>query len=224
MADVSGSVGQGMSGSSCAGAHSMHSSGSQWRLSEHVRAARRSAAQKCQYRVFCRRTAPWRPTHAHQPSWRRVGRQQTTSRRRRRRAVLDVLVLRPRRLRGTRGCKLSQVVSASGMQPGKLTAIVYGVSKGSGPIAITADTCAQAAAWLVISRPRAPSAHVEALSELQLCFWLELSDAQATVGKRSTSALRWRRQREPPEASEPSTIGCDHLRPSFPTRPSNPWH
>ena len=54
-----------------------------------------------------------------------------------------------------------------------------------------------------------------ALSKLQLVTRFEFEDAQGTVGKRSTSTFRWCRQREPPEASEPSTVVLDHLARGF---------
>ena len=45
------------------------------------------------------------------------------------------------------------------------------------------------------------SEHLEARSELLLFTRLELAAAQGTVGKLSTSAFRWCRQREPSEVS-----------------------
>ena len=57
---------------------------------------------------------------------------------------------------------------------------------------------------------RAPRDSAESVSELLIVTWLELADAQGTVGKLSTRALPWRHQRAPPEPSEPSTIEMDH--------------
>ena len=62
----------------------------------------------------------------------------------------------------------------------------------------------------MITRQRAPRDCAEALSRLLLLTRFEFEDVQGTVGKRSTSALRWCRQREPSESSEPSTIDSDH--------------
>ena len=45
------------------------------------------------------------------------------------------------------------------------------------------------------------SDHLEAHSELLLLTRLELAAAKGTVGKLSTSAFLWRRQREPSEVS-----------------------
>ena len=48
------------------------------------------------------------------------------------------------------------------------------------------------------------------LSELQLVTWLELEDAPGTVGKLSTSALRFRHLRKPSVLSQPSATKLDH--------------
>ena len=56
----------------------------------------------------------------------------------------------------------------------------------------------------------ASSEHLEARSELLLVTSLELADAQGTVGKLSISAFRWRRQREPSEASLAISTAMDH--------------
>ena len=55
------------------------------------------------------------------------------------------------------------------------------------------------------------SEHLEARSELLLFTRLELAAAQGTVGKLSTSAFRWRRQREPSEASLAIPTAMDHV-------------
>ena len=56
----------------------------------------------------------------------------------------------------------------------------------------------------------ASSEHLEARSELLLVTSLELAAAKGTVGKLSTSAFRWRRQREPSEASLAISTAMDH--------------
>ena len=57
----------------------------------------------------------------------------------------------------------------------------------------------------------ASSEHLEARSELLLVTSLELAAAKGTVGKLSTSAFRWRRQREPSEASLAISTAMDHV-------------
>ena len=57
----------------------------------------------------------------------------------------------------------------------------------------------------------ASSEHLEARSELLLVTSLELADAQGTVGKLSISSFRWRRQREPSEASLAISTAMDHF-------------
>ena len=56
------------------------------------------------------------------------------------------------------------------------------------------------------------SEHLEARSELLLFTRLELAAAKGTVGQLSTSAFRWRRQREPSEASLAISTAMDHRR------------
>ena len=58
----------------------------------------------------------------------------------------------------------------------------------------------------------ASSEHLEARSELLLVTSLELAAAKGTVGKLSISAFRWRRQREPSEASLAISTAMDHRR------------
>ena len=65
-----------------------------------------------------------------------------------------------------------------------------------------------------ITALRAPRDRAGAEKEMLLVTWLDLADAQGIVGKRLRRAFCWRRQREPSELSEPSTIGLDHLRPN----------
>ena len=55
------------------------------------------------------------------------------------------------------------------------------------------------------------SEHLEARSELLLFTRLELAAAQGTVGKLSTSAFRWCRQREPSEVSPAISTVMDHV-------------
>ena len=55
------------------------------------------------------------------------------------------------------------------------------------------------------------SEHLEARSELLLFTRLELAAAQGTVGKLSTSAFRWCRQREPSEVSPAISAVMDHV-------------
>ena len=57
----------------------------------------------------------------------------------------------------------------------------------------------------------ASSEHLEARSELLLVTSLELAAAKGTVGKLSISAFRWRRQREPSEASLAISTAMDHV-------------
>jgi hypothetical protein len=95
-------------------------------------------------------------------------------------------------------------------QRAKLTVASHRRSGSPGAAAGVVGHCAQAAAWLVITRECAPRDCAEALSELQLLARFEFEDTQGTVGKRSTSAFRWRHWREPCDVSEPSTIDSDH--------------
>ena len=57
----------------------------------------------------------------------------------------------------------------------------------------------------------ASSEHLEARSELLLVTSLELAAAKGTVGKLSISAFRWRRQREPSEASLAISTAMDDV-------------
>lgn len=69
--------------------------------------------------------------------------------------------------------------------------------------------------WMMFGSLQAPlacalAALSRALSKLQHVTWLEPEDAEGTVGKRSTRAIRRRRQREPSDLSEPSVMRLDH--------------